>query len=58
MSTDKDFSNTEVNEVINLDGSVIPEIDQEEQQSQSENDSRVFLDIQFQRIIFLLLRKY
>lgn len=58
MSTDKDFSNTEVNEVINLDGSVIPEIDQEEQQSQSENDSRVFLDIQFQKIIFLLLRKY
>ena len=43
MSTDKDFS-TEVNEVINPDGSVIPEIDQEEQQSQSENDSRVFLD--------------
>ena len=43
MSTDKDFSNTEVNEVINPDGSVIPEIDQE-QQSQSENDSRVFLD--------------
>ena len=58
MSTDKDFSNTEVNEVINLDGSVIPEIDQEEQQSQSENDSRVFLDIQFQKIIFPLLRKY
>ena len=57
MSTDKDFSNTEVNEVINPDGSVIPEIDQE-QQSQSENDSRVFLDIQFQKIIFLLLRKY
>jgi hypothetical protein len=43
MSTDKDFS-TEINEVINPDGSVIPEIDQEEQQSQSENDSRVFLD--------------
>lgn len=58
MSTDKDFSNTEVNEIINPDGSVIPEIDQEEQQSQSENDSRVFLDIQFQKIIFLLLRKY
>ena len=42
MSTDKDISNTEINEVINPDGSVIPEIEQEEQQSQSqsENDSR------------------
>ena len=43
MSTDKDVSNTEVNEVINPDGSVIPEIEQEEEeeQSQSENDSSV-----------------
>ena len=44
MSTNKDISNTEVNEVINPDGSVIPEIDQEEQQSQSENDSKVLQD--------------
>ena len=44
MSTDKDISNTEVNEVINPDGSVIPEIEQEEQQSQSENDSKVLQD--------------
>ncbi|HEX2409277.1 MAG TPA: universal stress protein [Nitrososphaeraceae archaeon] len=43
MSTDKDVSDTEVNEVINPDGSVIPEIEQEEEeeQSQSENDSSV-----------------
>jgi nucleotide-binding universal stress UspA family protein len=49
MSTDKDVSNTEVNEVINPDGSVIPEIEQEqeekeEEQSQSENDSSVSQD--------------
>jgi nucleotide-binding universal stress UspA family protein len=44
MSTDKDISNTEINEVINPDGSVIPEIEQEEQQSQSENDSKVLQD--------------
>jgi nucleotide-binding universal stress UspA family protein len=42
MSTDKDFSDTEVNEVINPDGSVTPEIEQEEEeQLQSENDSSV-----------------
>lgn len=47
MSTDKDVSDTEVNEVINPDGSVIPEIEQEEEeeeQSQSENDSSVSQD--------------
>ena len=44
MSTNKDISNTEINEVINPDGSVIPEIEQEEQQSHSENDSKVLQD--------------
>lgn len=50
MSTDKDVLNTEVNEVINPDGSVTPGIEQEEQeeeqqsQSQSGNESRELQD--------------
>ncbi len=38
MTVDKDNLNDEVNEVINPDGSVIPEIEQEEQQPMSGNE--------------------
>jgi nucleotide-binding universal stress UspA family protein len=44
MSNDKDVLNSEVNERINPDGSVTPEIEQEEQQSQSGNESRELQD--------------
>jgi nucleotide-binding universal stress UspA family protein len=52
MSSDKDVLNTEVNEVINPDGSVTPGIEQEEEeeeeeqqsQSQSENESMELQD--------------
>ena len=51
MSSDKDVLNTEVNEVINPDGSVTPGIEQEEQeeeqqqsQSQSGNESMELQD--------------
>ena len=37
MTADKDILNEGVNEVINPDGSVIPEIEQQEQQPKSEN---------------------
>ena len=42
MTADKDILNEEVNEVINPDGSVIPEIEQQEQQSKSENGEGEF----------------
>jgi nucleotide-binding universal stress UspA family protein len=52
MSSDKDVLNTEVNEVINPDGSVTPGIEQEQEeeeeeqqsQSQSENESMELQD--------------
>jgi hypothetical protein len=49
-----------VGETINADGSVTPEIGQEGEQPQSklENKSKELEDFQFQKIIFLLLRKY
>ena len=42
MTADKDILNEEVNEVINPDGSVIPEIEQQEQQSKTENGEGEF----------------
>ena len=42
MTTDKDVLNEGVNEVINPDGSVIPEIEQTEQQPKSENGEGEF----------------
>ena len=48
MTADKGTLNDEINEVINPDGSVIPEIEQEEEQQQqqpmSENGEREFLN--------------
>jgi len=44
MTADKNVLNDEVNEIINPDGSVIPEIEQREQQSESGNEEGKFRD--------------